>query len=70
MKPCGLSRTPHYGNLCSSLAMDNIPQGESSFSIDVQNLLNDIYIVVAKMDNEHQIVTKLLINYLSYYITF
>ncbi len=50
------------GNLCSSLAMDNIPQGESSFSIDVQNLLNGIYIVVAKMDNEQQIVTKLLIN--------
>lgn len=42
--------------------MDNIPQGESSFSIDVQNLLNGIYIVVAKMDNEQQIVTKLLIN--------
>lgn len=49
------------GNLCSSLKMDNIPNGESSFSIDAQKLPNGMYIVVAKLDNE-QVVTKFLIN--------
>lgn len=49
------------GNLCSSLKIDNIPNGESSFSIDAQKLPNGMYIVVAKLDNE-QVVTKLLIN--------
>ncbi len=48
------------GNLYSSLTINDIIQGESSFSIDTSTLSNGLYIVVSKFDNE-QIITKVLI---------